>query len=70
MKPNRLAAVLRLGDLIGEVALGLELRTGPAEAAERPVLGAAVVEVPQPSRWIAAEWVLLTAGVRLEGRPD
>ena len=62
--------MLRLGDLIGEVALGLELRTGPAEATERPVLGAAVVEVPQPSRWIAPKWVLLTAGVRLEGCPD
>ena len=63
---NRLAAVLRLGDLIGEAALGLELRIGPPDAAERPVLGAAVVEVPSPSRWIAPEWVLLTAGVRLE----
>ena len=62
--------MLRLGDLIEEAALGLELRTGPPDAPERPVLGAAVVEVEAPSRWIAPEWVLLTAGVRLEGRPD
>jgi purine catabolism regulator len=62
--------VLRLGDLLAEAALGLELRTGPPDAAERPVLGAAVVEVETPSRWIAPEWVLLTAGVRLEGCPD
>jgi PucR family transcriptional regulator, purine catabolism regulatory protein len=62
--------VLRLGDLLGEKELGLELRTGPADAAERPVLGAAVVEVESPARWIAPEWVLLTAGVRLERGPD
>jgi len=62
--------VLRLGDLLEERALGLVLRTGPPDAAERPVRGAAVVEVESPSRWIAPEWVLLTAGVRLEGRPD
>jgi purine catabolism regulator len=67
---NRLAAVLRLGDLLGEKALGLVLRTGPPDAAERPIHGAAVVEVESPSRWIAPEWVLLTAGVRLEGRAD
>jgi purine catabolism regulator len=52
---------------MAEAALGLELRTGPPDAADRPVLGAAVVEVPSPSRWIAPGWVLLTAGVRLEG---
>lgn len=55
--------MLRLGDLL---ELGLTLRTGPADAAERPVEGAAVVEVPDPSRWIAPGWVLLSAGVRLE----
>jgi purine catabolism regulator len=62
--------VLRLGDLMGEAALGLELRTGPPDAPDRPVLGAAVVEVPSPARWIAPGWVLLTAGVRLEGLSD
>jgi PucR family transcriptional regulator, purine catabolism regulatory protein len=59
--------VLRLGDLLGETELGLTLRTGPPDAAERPLQGAAVVEVPEPSRWIAPGWMLLTAGVRLEG---
>jgi PucR family transcriptional regulator, purine catabolism regulatory protein len=62
--------VLRLGDLLGETELGLTLRTGPPDAAERPVQGAAVVEVVDPSRWIAPGWVLLTAGVRLEGSGD
>ena len=55
--------MLRLGNLL---ELGLALRTGPADAADRPVEGAAVVEVPDPSRWIAPGWVLLSAGVRLE----
>jgi PucR family transcriptional regulator, purine catabolism regulatory protein len=58
--------VLRLGDLLGVKELGLALRTGPPDAAERPIHGAAVVEVPDPSRWIAPDWLLLTAGVRLE----
>jgi purine catabolism regulator len=62
--------VLRLGDLLEDSDLGLTLRTGPPDAAERPVQGAAVVEVPDPSRWIAPGWVLLTAGVRLEGCAD
>lgn len=59
---------LTLGDLLAEESLGLELRTG--EAGDRPVLGAAVVEVEEPARWIAEQWVLLTAGVRLEGCSD
>ena len=62
--------MLRLGDLLGETELGLTLRTGPPEAAERSLQGAAVVEVPEPSRWIAPGWLLLTAGVRLEGCAD
>jgi purine catabolism regulator len=63
-------AVLTLGDLLAEESLGLVLRAGPASAAERPVHGAAVVEVPSPAKWIEPEWVLLTAGVRLEGGSD
>jgi purine catabolism regulator len=62
--------VLTLGDLLDEKALGLALRTGPDDVADRPVRGAAVVEVESPTRWIAPEWVLLTAGVRLEGGSD
>jgi PucR family transcriptional regulator, purine catabolism regulatory protein len=63
-------AVLTLGDLLDEQELGLVQRTGPPDAAARGVLGAAVVEVDSPARWIAADWVLLTAGVRLEGGTD
>ena len=59
--------MLTLADLLAEPGLGLVQRAGPADAQERTVLGAAVVEVPSPARWIAPGWVLLTAGVRLEG---
>jgi len=62
--------VLTLADLLAEPTLGLEQRAGPDDADERAVLGAAVVEVETPARWIAPGWVLLTAGVRLEGCPD
>ena len=59
--------MLTLADLLAEPTLGLEQRAGPDDADERAVLGAAVVEVETPARWIAPGWVLLTAGVRLEG---
>jgi PucR family transcriptional regulator, purine catabolism regulatory protein len=58
--------MLTLADLLAEPTLGLEQRAGPDDADERAVLGAAVVEVETPARWIAPGWVLLTAGVRLE----
>lgn len=63
-------AGLTLGDLLDEPSLGLELRTGADAARRRRVLGAAVVEVEAPARWIEQRWVLLTAGVRLEGADD
>jgi purine catabolism regulator len=63
-------AALTLGDLLEEKSLRLALRAGAPDSAERPVLGAAVVEVESPARWIAPERVLLTAGVRLEGSSD
>ncbi len=61
---------LWLGDLLGEQALGLELLTGSPDAAKRPVLGAAVVEVKGPTEWVAERWVMLTAGVGLGEEPE
>jgi PucR family transcriptional regulator, purine catabolism regulatory protein len=61
---------LWLGDLLAEQALGLELLTGGDEAATRPVLGAAVVEVKGPTEWVAKHWVMLTAGVGLGDEPE
>jgi purine catabolism regulator len=61
---------LWLGDLLAEQALGLELLTGGEDAASRPVLGAAVVEVKGPTEWVAKHWVMLTAGVGLGEEPE
>jgi PucR family transcriptional regulator, purine catabolism regulatory protein len=61
---------LWLGDLLAEQALGLELLTGGDDAATRPVLGAAVVEVQGPTEWVAKYWVMLTAGVGLGEDPE
>jgi purine catabolism regulator len=59
--------MLTLAKLLAEPTLGLVQRAGPRDAGERAVLGAAVVEVEAPARWIAPGWVLLTAGVGLGG---
>ena len=61
---------LWLGDLLAEQALGLELLTGGPDAATRPVLGAAVVEVQGATEWVAQHWVVLTAGVGLGEDPE
>jgi purine catabolism regulator len=56
-----------LADLIAEESFGLELLTG---SAERAVRGAHAVEVDAPARWLAADWVMLTTGVRLRGNVE
>jgi purine catabolism regulator len=61
---------MQLADLIAEESFGLELLTGGPEAAERPVRGAHAVEVDAPARWLAADWVMLTTGVRLRGNVE
>jgi purine catabolism regulator len=60
---------LALGDLLAEGAYGLRLLSGEDGAAARPVAGAHVVEVEAPTRFLEPEWVMLTTGVRLRGRP-
>jgi purine catabolism regulator len=58
---------LCLGDVLAEDTFGLTLVAGGAESAQRPVSGAHAVEVDDPARWLAREWVMLTTGVRLRG---
>jgi DNA-binding PucR family transcriptional regulator len=62
--------VVRLGDLLGESELGLELVTGGEDAAERRVLGAHSIEVERPSRFLAPDWLMLTTGMRLRGHAE
>ncbi len=61
---------LTLGNLLDERELGLTLVTSDPSARERPVRGAHAIEVAAPTRWIPDDWVMLTNGLRLRGRPD
>jgi purine catabolism regulator len=58
---------LCLGDVLAEESFGLTLVAGGPEAARRDVRGAHAVEVDEPARWLARDWVMLTTGVRLRG---
>jgi purine catabolism regulator len=58
---------LCLGDVLAEESFGLTLVSGGPECAQREVVGAHAVEVDEPARWLAREWVMLTTGVRLRG---
>src|SRR5919204_4296234 len=55
---------MHLADLLAEESFGLELLTGGSGV---PVRGAHAVEVDAPARWLAADWIMLTTGVRLRG---
>jgi PucR family transcriptional regulator, purine catabolism regulatory protein len=59
-----------LADLLAEESFGLDLLTGGPGAAERSVRGAHAVEVDAPARWLAADWIMLTTGVRLRGNVE
>jgi len=61
---------LCLGDVLAEDSFGLTLLTGGPDCARREVRGAHAVEVEQPARWLAGEWVMLTTGVRLRGNVE
>src|SRR5215218_946488 len=61
---------MQLSDLLAEDSFGLELLTGGPDAAARPVRGAHAVEVEAPTRWLAADWIMLTTGVRLRGNVE
>jgi PucR family transcriptional regulator, purine catabolism regulatory protein len=58
---------MHLADLLAEESFGLELLTGGSDAEVR---GAHAVEVDAPARWLAADWVMLTTGVRLRGNVE
>lgn len=57
----------RLADLLEARELGLELLVGDPSAVDRRVSGIHSVEVRNPARWLAPDWVMLTTGVRLVG---
>jgi len=56
-----------LGDLLGQRELGLKLLSGGDEALRRPIAGAHAVELEAPTRFLAKDWIMLSAGPRLRG---
>jgi PucR family transcriptional regulator, purine catabolism regulatory protein len=56
---------LCLGDVLAEESFSLTLVSGDPACAQREVRGAHAVEVDEPARWLARDWVMLTTGVRL-----
>ena len=56
-----------LGDLLRQPELGLEQLTGGDEALRRPIAGAHAVELEAPTRFLAKDWIMLSAGPRLRG---
>ena len=65
--PDATRPPLCLGDVLAEDSFGLTLVCGAPDAARREVRGAHAVEVDEPARWLARDWVMLTTGVRLRG---
>src|SRR3954462_8270609 len=61
---------MHLADLIAEDSFGLELLSGGVRAGDRAVRGAHAVEVDAPARWLGADWVMRTTGVRLRGNVE
>lgn len=63
-------APFSLGDLLDQHEFGLMQLTGPPDARDRRVSGVHSIEISHPARWLAPDWVMLTTGVRLRGRPQ
>ena len=61
---------MRLADLLAEESFRLALLTGGPDAHDRVLRGAQAVEVDAPARWLAADWIMLTTGVRLRGNVE
>jgi purine catabolism regulator len=69
-RPTPPVAPFLLADVLEHHELQLELLTGPAETRSRRVSGVHSIEIEHPARWLAPDWVMLTTGVRLKGRPQ
>lgn len=71
MVPSRSTSpAIRLGDLLDDPTLNLELIVGGDSARRRRIIGTHALEVEAPSRWLARGWVMLTVGMRLRRHPQ
>lgn len=60
---------ITLGHVLDQPDFGLKLLTVGPRARSVPIHGAHSIEISHPTRWLSEHWVMLTAGVRLRGRP-
>lgn len=58
--------MLRLFELIRDTPFGLEVVT-PNTTTNRRIAGGHVVEMPDPGRWLATDYLALTTGIALKG---
>lgn len=56
---------MRLRELLDHETFNLELVAGGDDDRERHIAGAHVIEAPDPAPWLAPDWIVLTAGLRL-----
>jgi purine catabolism regulator len=61
---------LTLAEVVSEEEFGLVLRSGSPAALARPVAGAETVEADRPEELTARDYIMLTTGIRLRGKPD
>lgn len=61
---------LTLAEVVSEEEFGLVLRSGSPAALNRPVAGAETVEADRPEELTARDYIMLTTGVRLRGKPE
>jgi PucR family transcriptional regulator, purine catabolism regulatory protein len=61
---------LTLAEVVSEEEFGLVLRSGSPAALTRPVAGAETVEADRPEELTARDYIMLTTGIRLRGKPE
>ena len=61
---------LTLAEVVSEEEFRLVLRSGSPAALARPVAGAETVEADRPEELTARDYIMLTTGVRLRGKPE
>lgn len=59
-----------LRDLCADAELGLRYLVDGEGFASRPLAGAHAIEIPEPARWLAPGWLLLTTGLRLRNSAE
>ncbi|WP_067143591.1 PucR family transcriptional regulator [Microtetraspora malaysiensis] len=65
--PSSATSGFTLPDLLAVKEFNLVLHTGDEAALAKPVLGAHSIDIPNPTRWLPARWIVLTTGLSIRG---